>query len=128
MPVDEFKKCRTCGSVWESRESFLADPALSLGGYQVNFRDLELGFLLFHHQPCHSTLAINPTAFRDLYDGPVFRERRTGSADCPGYCLHEEELRACLAYCECAFVREIMQTILRWPKQHDKDEAIRSCG
>jgi hypothetical protein len=54
--------------------------------------------------------------FRHLYDGPVYAERATGTADCPEYCLYVAELGACLAKCECAYVREILQIVRQWPK------------
>jgi hypothetical protein len=107
---NSFKKCPNCGVEWSKRTSFLEDPALELIGYQVNFKELEAGLLLFNHS-CHSTLAVPAHQFADLYDGPIFAERATGSEECPEYCLHQDELRACPAQCECAYVREIIQVV-----------------
>ena len=104
-----------CGSVWADRKDFLQDPEVELIGYQVNYKELAAGILLFNHS-CHTTLAIYAEEFAGLYDGPVFSERATGSSECPGYCQNEEELRPCPAKCECAFVREIIHIIRRWPK------------
>jgi hypothetical protein len=54
--------------------------------------------------------------FADLHDGPVYQTRKTGTRDCPQYCLHKDELAPCPARCECAFVREILQRVRGWPK------------
>ena len=105
-----FKKCSMCETLWQTREEFLCDPEIELIGYQVDFRELVAGFLLFNHT-CGTTLSLRVESFRDLYDGPVFSERRTGQDECPEYCLHSDELRPCSLGCECAFVREIIQII-----------------
>ena len=112
----DFKQCGRCGRSWPTRAEFLADPGVRLTGYQVNFVDLSGGLLLFDHV-CGTTLAVNVRECRDLYGGPIFQTRRTGEDDCPGYCLHNDELRVCPARCECAFVREILQIVRRWPKR-----------
>ena len=114
--VHDFKHCDVCGKAWPIRGDFLADPEVDLVGYQVNFTDLVTGLLLFDHD-CGTTLAISALEFRDLYDGPIFRSRRTGEDDCPGYCLHTDELRPCPARCECAFVRDLLQIVGQWPKE-----------
>ena len=105
-----FKKCTVCGFQWASRDDFLRDPGIELIGYQVNFEELKEGFFLFNHT-CKGTLALMANEFCDLYDGPIFKERATGSESCPGYCLHKNELQPCPALCECAYVREIIQII-----------------
>jgi hypothetical protein len=110
------KQCPCCGRVWRTRDEFLSDPQLELGGYQVDFGDLILGLFLFTHVTCESTMAMPAELFRDLYDGPVYAQRATGTADCPKYCLRESELAPCPAQCECAYVREILQIVRRWPK------------
>jgi len=114
-----FKKCTTCYHIWNDRDAFLSDPNLMLVGYQVNFKVLEAGLLLFQHDVvgCQTTLALRAIQFTDLYDGPVFTERKTGSEECPTYCLYEEELGKCTATCECAFVREVLQIVKNWPKR-----------
>jgi hypothetical protein len=61
-------------------------------------------------------LAIRAGAFEDLYNGPVFKKRVTGSEECPEYCLHEDELLPCPNQCECAYVREVIQIVKNWPK------------
>jgi hypothetical protein len=71
--------------------------------------------LLFDHI-CHTSLAIPAEQFIDLYKGKMIEGRKTGSEQCPGYCLHEDELRSCPVECECAYVRDIIQIISRWPK------------
>jgi len=109
-----FARCSLCQRAWETRADFLADPQLRIIGYQVAFTDLTEGFFLFNHS-CGTTLARPVGEFQDLYTGPIFAHRATGSDECPGYCLRRGELRACPAECECASVREIIQTILDWP-------------
>lgn len=111
-----FKTCPSCSAAWPSRERFLADNDLSLVGYQVDFDELDLGLFLFNHGACRTTLAIRANLLKDLYTGPVFAGRRTGEADCPGYCLRRVQLDACPAHCECAWVRGLLQIIRQWPK------------
>lgn len=110
-----FKQCPNCGATWHTRQRFLDDPAVDLVGYQVNFEQLELGLFLFNHLECRSTMAVWAQAFRDLYSGPVYLQRLTGSDTCPAYCLRQDELDPCPAVCECAWVRELLQVIRRWP-------------
>ena len=105
-----FKRCPNCEFIWESRDRFLSDPNLDLIGYQANFKALTAGLFYFNHS-CRGTLALQAYLFGDLYRGPMFERRATGSEDCPGYCLHREELRRCPVECECAYVREIIQII-----------------
>ena len=112
LPI--FKNCPMCGVAWTSRSSFLSDPCLEIIGYQAHFKELTAGYFLFNHS-CQGTLAISVREFEDLYDGPVYAERKRGTDECPQYCLHQEELARCPARCECAFVREIIQIIRRWP-------------
>lgn len=124
--MDAFKTCPCCPQTWSTREELLADPNIELVGYQVNFGTLELGLILFNHKACRSTLALHARLFRDLYEGPVFAERRTGEAECPRFCLRADELGACAARCECAYIREILQIIREWPKA--AAEACRPAG
>ena len=111
-----FKKCSNCGFKWTTRDSFLTDSNLHIIGYQANFTELATGLLYFNHS-CGGTLAIRAYLFGDLYNGPIFQERATGGDDCPGYCLHRDELKPCPAECECAYVREIVHMIKNWPKR-----------
>lgn len=121
-----FKQCSKCGFQWRTREQWLRDPTLKMIGYQVNFKALDTGILLFNHN-CRTTLAVLVMDFRDLYDGPVFSERATGKEDCEGRCLRQHDLAPCPARCECAYVRHILQVIKEWPK--DKFyPAIHSAG
>jgi hypothetical protein len=112
-----FKTCSCCKTPWFSRDEFLEDSNIDLVGYQVNFGDFVLGFFLFNHLTCQSTFAVSAGLFKDLYDGPVFSERQTGSEQCPGHCLHKDSLHACQAKCEGAYVRKIMQIVRDWPKE-----------
>ncbi len=110
-----FKECPNCGFSWESRDSFLSDPCVEIVGYQVHFEELTVGFFLFNHS-CRGTFAVVVGDLRDLHDGPVFEQRKTGTDQCPEYCLHKDELAACPAKCECAYAREIIQLVAKWPK------------
>lgn len=105
-----FKKCAVCRHIWTTRQDFIADQNVEIIGYQSNFVELEAGLLYFNHS-CNSTLAIPVGLFSDLYAGPIFEERKTGTDNCPGYCLHKKELGRCPAECECAYVREIIQIL-----------------
>jgi len=105
-----FKECTKCKYIWDSREEFICDTGIELIGYQVHFQDLALGFFLFEHS-CGTSLAIRAGEFRDFYTGQVFSSRKTNTADCSGYCLHEDNLETCPSQCECAYVREIMQIL-----------------
>ncbi len=111
-----FKECRICGTRWADRSLFLSDPDVQLAGYQVHFKELTTGLILFNHA-CRATLAIPASEFTDLHEGPVFTERATGSESCPGYCLRQEDLRPCPVRCECAFFRTVLQRIRQWPKK-----------
>jgi hypothetical protein len=113
---DHFKSCPLCSQVWTSREKFLKDRDVELVGYQVDFEEVALGLFLFNHNTCKTTLAIQARQLKDLYIGPVFKERRTGQVECPGYCLRRSELETCPAECECAWVRGLLQIIRNWPK------------
>lgn len=114
-----FKTCSACGYVWLTWRNFLDDPELVLLGYQVDFDKLETGLFLFNHvrANCGTTLSLKVAEFRHLYNGPVFRERLTGSAGCLGYCLKRDVFKVCPNQCECAYVREILNIISHWPKQ-----------
>jgi hypothetical protein len=104
-----------CGFTWTGRDDLLSDPAVQIIGYQVCFEELAAGSFLFNHS-CEGTFAIRVQHFRDLYDGPIFQERKTGTEECLGYCLDREQLGICFAQCECAYVREIIQIIRNRPK------------
>jgi len=119
-----FKTCPHCSKTWSSRDEFLSDDDIGLVGYQVDFEELALGLFLFNHSACQTTLAIRADLLKDLYLGPVFKDRRTGQKDCPGYCLKRTQLSACPAECECAWVRRLLQVIRRWPKSAAVSEAV----
>ena len=113
-----FKQCTLCGWKWEKRDEFLTDPGVKLVGYQVRFFQLTTGLFLFNHlaPDCLTTLAIPAGQFEDLYHGPVFQVRVTGTKACPGHCQRECDLEPCPQKCECAYVREIIQIVRTWPK------------
>lgn len=105
-----FRQCTMCQYEWATREDFLQEPSLTTIGYQVNFDELEEGIFLFNHS-CGTTLGIPAHVFKDLYDGPIYATRATGTEECPEYCLRQHELRPCPVECECAYVREILQLV-----------------
>jgi len=105
-----FKTCTICRTVWPSRNDFLDDPDIFIVGYQPHFKALTEGLFLFNHT-CRGTLSIRAGEFEDLYSGPVFQTRLTGTEKCPGHCIHSKDLAPCPAECECSFVREIIQII-----------------
>lgn len=111
-----FKACTNCGHLWSDRGPFLADPTVELVGYQSFMEELELGLFLFNHADCGTTLAIPAGDFADLHDGPVFRDRLTGSDACAGLCQQRRSLEPCPNQCECAWVREVLQVVRTWPK------------
>jgi len=95
---------------------FLQDPELKIIGYQANFDELQMGLLLFNHC-CGTTMSIYAKAFVDLYKGPIYKRRATGSKECQGLCLDKDDLHSCPVQCECAYVREVVAIIQSWPKQ-----------
>jgi hypothetical protein len=105
-----------CAHPWATRDDLLADPEVTLVGYQAFWEDLEMGLLMFNHT-CGTTLAVEVARFTDLYDGPTFSVRATGTKACPGLCLHRENLNRCPAQCECAYIRELLPKIRNWPKR-----------
>jgi len=123
-----FKECTCCKNPWYSREDFLEDSKLDFVGYQVNFTNLELGYFLFNHLACQSTIAVPAGLFKELYGGPVFSERKTNTENCPGYCNDRDMLDACAAECECAYVREIAQIIRQWPKVESQPAKVAQGG
>lgn len=115
-----FKLCTMCEKAWGDRDDFLSDPEAKIIGYQVNFGDLQLGYFLFNHLACQTTLAIHAARFIDLYQGPIYAQPKTGTPDCTGHCLRQDDLEPCDTQCECAYVREIIQIISNWPAAQDQ--------
>ena len=111
-----FKQCTCCPAKWQTREDFLSDPGVELIGYQAHFDDLQTGLLLFNHS-CQTTMGIEVERFQDLYPGPVFQKRVQDKPCCPGFCLRQSDLRPCPERCECTFVREILQIVMKWKKR-----------
>lgn len=111
--MNPFKICPNCSEVWQTRENFISDNQLELNGYKADFEKLEYGLFFFTHKKpnCCSTMTIRVLDFKDLYPGEIYTERKTESEECPRYCLEKEQLDRCNAFCECAFVREIIQIL-----------------
>ncbi len=104
-----------CDFKWSSRDCFLRDPDLETIGYQVDFEALESGLYLFNHT-CGTTLAILVSTFTDLYKGPIYLESFSQTPECPGHCLHEEELSPCPNKCKNSYLRDVLVKIKKWPK------------
>ena len=113
-----FKECPKCSRRWPRRSALLADPEVTLVGYQVSGLESEAGFFLFNHltADCGTTMTVPAAAFADLHEGPLFTARLRGTEECPGYCLRQSELEACTAPCECRSVRDVLQVLRVWPK------------
>ncbi|HKJ69319.1 MAG TPA: hypothetical protein VKA68_15270 [bacterium] len=118
---ESFKDCAACGMEWQTRQEFLEDPEITLVGYQAHFEELSAGLFLFNHC-CGNTLALLIADFADFHSGSIFTEKKHNSDECPGYCLHEEDLQPCPIKCECSYIRDIMQMITRWPKREPQEE------
>jgi hypothetical protein len=110
-----FKKCSSCGKEWGERQSFIEDPGIVLNGYQFSYEELREGIFLFTHviPTCGTTLAIPANQFLDLYAGEIFEERKTYTDECPAHCFNSSHLGRCPNKCECAYVREVMQILLK---------------
>ena len=102
-----FKICPNCWFTWRNRDAFLDDDTLTVIGYQADFEELSTGILMFNHN-CKGTLALPVSCFEDLYIGPMFKKKMTGTRSCPGYCLRKSVLNPCPNECECAFVRHLI--------------------
>ncbi len=110
-----FKDCSNCDEQWKTIDAFMQDPGIQLVGYMPTFDDLLRGLFLFNHA-CGTTLACTVDQFEHLYNGPVYETNRHGGQECPGYCLNKTEFSPCPQQCSCAYVRETLQIISRWPK------------
>ena len=108
-----FKKCTSCGHIWENREDFLADPDIKIIGYEASFEHIKHGLFLFNHV-CKTTLAIEVINFDDLYTGPVYDMSLAGTDECSDFCHDMNKLEACSAQCKYVYVREIIQIIKNW--------------
>ncbi|MFC1691997.1 hypothetical protein ACFL1R_00655 [Candidatus Latescibacterota bacterium] len=108
----EFTHCPKCETVWNRRIDFLSDTSTAIVAYNPDFEYLNQGTFVFKHDTCDSNIELQVINFNDLYNGQIFTERKTGTKNCPEYCLNSSELRPCPEECECAYVREIMQTLI----------------
>lgn len=114
-----FKICPMCATEWKTRDEFLGDKSLELNGYKADFEKLQWSLFYFTHKKegCFSTMVIEAQDFLSLYSGTKYTERRTGEEDCPAFCLEQEQLERCEAFCECAFNREVIQIIKERQKE-----------
>ena len=112
--TSDFTQCMLCGTSWVKRIDFLSDDSTKITAYEADFNDLDQGTFIFYHKKCGGTVSLPAIQFKTLYDGPVYTERKTGTDDCPEYCLDPHELQPCPKECECAYVREIIQIISDW--------------
>lgn len=108
-----FKECPMCSTVWKDRTEFITDKKLVINGYQANFDYLESGLFYFTHEVdgCFSTMALKANQFFDLGPNTVHTQRKTLTDECPGHCLDRSNLQICDVECECAYVRDILDTL-----------------
>jgi len=109
-----FKRCSKCGWDWASRKEFLGDPGIELVGYQPHFEDQELGFFLFTHTRCGTTLNLPVEPLRDLYGGPVITHREVPLETAQRYCIHAGSEDNCPTSCECLAIMELSRIIREW--------------
>lgn len=114
---EDFKSCPKCQAVWTSRDQFLRDADVELIGYQVNLMHREKGLFLFNHNTCHTTMAIKVANMESLYHGPVYSENMSRTDKCPAYCMDKNNLAACENSCSYAHIRQLLQIIMKWPKE-----------
>jgi hypothetical protein len=121
-----FKQCSMCKQEWQNRDAFLNDNALELNGYSADFEELENGLFFFTHKipGCSSTMTIRAKVFLDLYSGEIYYESKKGGEDCPKFCLERRALDRCPAFCEYAFVREVIQIILKRQQGEMKESSV----
>jgi hypothetical protein len=110
-----FKTCSNCEKSWERLEEFIQDPAIELTGYMPTFDDLLTGLFLFNHG-CGTTLACPVALFNHLLRRAGLSDPENGWAGMPGPCLNKTDFTPCPAKCNCAFVRETLLILKRWPK------------
>ena len=77
--------------------------------------DPSQGMLLFNHG-CGTTMAVDVARFAALYQGLVYAQRFTGTSACEEHCESQYDLERCEQPCSCAWVREVIQIVRRWPK------------
>ena len=56
-------------------------------------------------------MALKTSEFLSLYTGEKYPDSKMGGDECPRLCLDRNELDRCPAFCEYAFIREIIQII-----------------
>ena len=114
-----FKCCSFCHFIWKDRIDFLEDTALYLNGYTPNFETPDQGLLYFTHEKdtCHTTLALPVLDFMDLSEATRYNEIKARTSACKGLCLIQNNLEHCEAHCKFAYIRDLMQVILKWPKK-----------
>ena len=96
---------------------FLEDAKIRIIGYQPSFKDFAKGYIFFLCQ-CDTTLGLKIHEFDNLYKGPLYTERLTGTEGCPGHCLDKvENLEDYPAGCSGSYVRNILQIIKKWDKK-----------
>ncbi len=112
----EFKRCSACSHVWQGRDEFVSDPAVTLVGYQALGPHPEEGMLLFNHLECGTTMGLWVTEFEDLWTGERFEESLRDGEGCELRCYNKNDLERCSNACSGAWVREVLQLIRKWPK------------
>ncbi len=115
MTNETFKTCSFCHVKWETRDAFLGDSQLRLIGYQQHYEEQRLGFFLFIHSLCQTTLSFDPKHLMDLNPMQVFRAEYHDSHHAPFYCLRTKKT-GCWTPCECAAIYEY-QSLIKSYKQ-----------
>jgi hypothetical protein len=106
----EFKRCIICEKSWCERDEFLNDPELEFIGYQAFLEDGVLGFFMFNHDPCGTTLTVRTDKLREIAEGPILVTE--GSEKPSPHCLTVKDGKPCPPECECAFVKTIIQKLV----------------
>lgn len=110
-----FKKCPMCGHIWRDIDEFIEDSSVVINGYKANLEYLESGLFYFTHEieGCFTTMAIEARDFSSLNSQQKYTQRKTLMAECPRYCLDQENLLMCFNECECAHYRDLLGIIMR---------------
>ncbi|MFA5927755.1 MAG: hypothetical protein WC838_00425 [Candidatus Margulisiibacteriota bacterium] len=124
---DIFKKCSCCHQKWRTETEFLSDPGVQFAGYQENFQHMDMGYILFNHCDCGTTIALQAAQFGDLYRGPIFIDSFSPNNKCPEYCLLKDDCLHCTEGHECGYAKKIIQGIVSYPKKQAEEALSIAC-
>lgn len=102
-----------CQATWETRESFLNDPALSFNGYQPDYGVYGQGFFYFTHNIncCGSTMSLDVENFLCLYACRTAGENKQLSTECAFIFDEQNPKGRRRDNCENSFIRQVSQAI-----------------